>query len=645
MRTKEQALQVVATEIRKSVFETILNAQSGHLGGNSSSVELMTALYFGGFIKYDPEYSKNPMRDIVLVRGHEGPLRYKIFSLIGYIDPDELATYRKMGSRLQGHEDMELTPGVDISPSGSLGMILSYGVGAAVVAKRNNTENKVVVFLGDGEEQEGNVSEAARHAASLQLNNLICIIDQNGKQLSRVTSTSDGSTSPYDVWTGYGWDVTFLENGNDIGDVLETYERVFNNHVQKPRLIIAHTTKGLGLPGVIDHFNGAHTLGSYRNNGGVVRAIEMQDQEMNKLNVENGEVKRIVNSINLAQPKLETPRDLAPIIMPKIDIEVDEMDSSSLEGSQIHYFRELRKIIETNPRSPNFYILTPDFVLEPLVGVFELNKLGSYFDVGIREQHAMAMSHGISTSDPTARIVHFCGDAFLYRGLDQINAASQGKSKALIFSERAGITQERNGSSHQTISQPSSILNIPGIYFKEPGDVADLYNILNWFFTNNPGWVYLRTHSNKVSLLNRESADKKNINFYVVHDEDISPDVVIASSGLTLTNSIDAAKKLKVEKNINVRVINIVDPKSLGQNFNKLLVDRVPLLTFYNGSPALLQMATAKSVMESQYGARPSFIEGYGFTKGSSGGVKDLEKLFHLDPEGIANQVLTSLSK
>ena len=124
-RTHIDKLQLVADFLRKDALEVITAANNGHIGGSLSSVELLTAMYFGGRFNFDPDDPDNPNRDRVLIRGHEGPIRYPIFSLLGYIDRDELGTYRQLGSRLQGHEDMHETPGVDITPSGSLGMLLS----------------------------------------------------------------------------------------------------------------------------------------------------------------------------------------------------------------------------------------------------------------------------------------------------------------------------------------------------------------------------------------------------------------------------------------------------------------------------------------------------------------------------------------
>ena len=265
MENKERLklLKELSNFIRATSLEVIINARSGHIGGNLSSVELLTALYFSGIFKFDPNNPKNENRDRVLIRGHEGPLRYTIFSLLGYINYEELQTYRKLGSRLQGHEDMYETPGVDITPSGSLGMLLSYGVGSAIANKDKKTNNKTIVFLGDGEEQEGNISEAARHAASLKLDNLICILDKNGKQLSRPTNYSDGKSDIKKIWQGYGWDVIEIENGNNIEEVVETYKKL--NNIKHPTLIIAHTVKGLGVEGALEHFSGYHTLSSAPN--------------------------------------------------------------------------------------------------------------------------------------------------------------------------------------------------------------------------------------------------------------------------------------------------------------------------------------------------------------------------------------------
>ena len=274
-------LERISAYVRTTALGTILNAKNGHIGGNMSSVELLTALYFGGVFKFDPTNDKHENRDRVLIRGHEGPLRYTIFSLLDYIKSDELSGYRQFGSRLHGHEDMHETPGVDITPSGSLGMLLSYGVGSAITNQDQELEAKTIVFLGDGEEQEGNICEAARHATTLDLKNLICIIDRNKKQLSRPTQESDGHDVKQ-IWEGYGWDVIEIKNGNNIAEVLEAYQKV--SHAIKPTLIIANTSKGYGVKGHEEHYSGYHTLSSASDK----EPIHESYKQMRKYLLDNG---------------------------------------------------------------------------------------------------------------------------------------------------------------------------------------------------------------------------------------------------------------------------------------------------------------------------------------------------------------------
>jgi transketolase len=257
---KVKVLEAISAEVRRSVFETILHAQSGHLGASSSSVELMVSLYFGGILNYDQTNPKNPDRDRVLIRGHVGPLRYRIFSLIGWIPEEELMTYRQLGSKLQGHESMDLVPGVDITPSGSLGMVLSYGAGSALAAKAMHKNFKTYVFLGDGEEQEGNVSEAARHISNMNLDNIVVILDKNKKQLSGPTLRVDSGGDVRKIWECYGWNVVEIKNGNSIPNILDTFANI--KYIKRPTLVIANTTKGLGIIGAEENFCGYHTISS-----------------------------------------------------------------------------------------------------------------------------------------------------------------------------------------------------------------------------------------------------------------------------------------------------------------------------------------------------------------------------------------------
>jgi len=627
-------LNAISCEVRRDIFTTILRADSGHLGGNSSSTELLVALYFGGFLRIDPKDPGNPNRDRVLIRGHEGPLRYKILSMLGYFDENELEGYREFGSMLKGHEDMETTPGVDITPSGSLGMLLSYGVGSAIVGKNKGLDYRTFVFLGDGEEQEGNVSEAARHAASLGLDNLVCIVDQNKKQLSRGTIENDGATDLAKTWEGYGWDVRVVENGNDIDQVLEAYRNI--NVITKPTLIIAKTEKSKGLEGNIESSNGYHTITSCKS-----ETVELGVRNQQRLLEESGlSEPEIDEKIQIIKEEMHLSSDMGGQTLGqlRVDLDVDPNCSNNLEKALDRYSQQLREVVESNPNSPAIYTLNADFLWEKTVSSLKLREFTHFYDVGIREQLLISMAHGISTTDQNARVILHYGDTFLYRAADQINAAAQGGSKFLILSRMSGLSMDRNGKTHQSSGQPGLIETMPGVEFFEPADVKDLYNVTNWFISENPGLVYVRIHRVNIDLLERQKSDLNNMKYYVTFDSGKKPDLVLVSSGFVTGEAVKAAKKIYQEDGYAVRVINVVNPKILDQGFADMTENDRPLLTVYNGNPVVLQYPVAKAIMENN-STRPSVVKAHGFEFGDTGRLKDLLAHYKLDSEGIKHIV------
>ena len=612
------------------------------MGGSLSSVELLTAMYFGGRFEFDPDNPQNPSRDKVLIRGHEGPIRYPIFSLLGYIDRDELGTYRQLGSRLQGHEDMHETPGVDITPSGSLGMLLSYGVGAAIASKEHGRTNRTIVFLGDGEEQEGNVSEAARHAASLGLDNLICIIDKNGKQLSRPTDYSDSSSDLKGIWSGYGWEVKEIQDGHNLDEIIEVYDEL--QDISKPTMVIAHTIKGYGVDGSEEHFSGYHTLSAVPDKDVVQAAIG-----------------RIADRLDKSSATLETVKEYAleNIAKPHSTVSIDDTITRSqevfnikykgesgvnLEAAQSLFFSELQKRIKENTESAPFYFITPDLLRADIVEETGIKEFANFIDTGIREQHAIAMAHGISVEDPTARIYVCYGDAFVYRALDQMNAAAQGGSNILIAGENAGLFQGQNGKTHQSIGQPGALLHVPDMNVYEPSDINDLYNVFSKVLHTNDGVSYVRLHRGSVRL-DRDPSDSDATDAYYVHKTDKIPQLTIVGSGFMLQNAVDAAKSLESAYGIATSVINVVDQNSLEQRLPKLLDADTPILTVYNGDRSILKNSVSSALLGTGDMARPAFIVGHGFKEGTSGSVSDLTRHFRLDVEGITNVALEGLRR
>lgn len=627
-------LEVVCQEVRRRAFQMIFDAGSGHLGGSSSSLELMVSLYFGGLMCYDHSSPRHPYRDRVLVRGHLGPLRYSIFSLLGWVKEEELSTYRRFGSRLQGHEAMELLQGVDITPSGMLGMVLSYGVGSAISLANNKIPAKTWVFLGDGEEQEGNISEAARHAAHMNLSNLACIIDRNQKQLSQPTSSVDSASDLAKIWSGYGWLVKEIKNGHSVSEIIETVSE--NQRKQSgPILYIANTVKGFGLKNSEAHPSGYHTFRTCPKEYVKEAMLVKEDVSVNNNKNINTVITRLnKRSANLFSQRVEKLK-LKKKLTPSLRVLLKAEKTLVFEDGLVSYFKQLVDLFK-NVSNSKLYVVTGDVTTRDLAeqcGFLEPHV--NYIDVGIREQHLFAMTHGISTTSPEDRIIIIEGEAFLFRAADQIQSIAQAGSKIIIIATDSGICESLNGSTHQSTGQSGAFINMPGMFFLEPADTVDLRNCLQWALTVRPGPVYIRLHSAEIEPL-EVNAMERNIEAYRVYQSQNGLlNMTIVSSGFLVGEAIKAARKLEKEE-INVRVINAINLQKLSSSFCDLIVDKAPLLTVYNGNPFVLQSAVANAIMEND-SSRPSIIKGYGFSLGTSGKLQQLTKHYSLDADGLVS--------
>ena len=238
-------LKKIAKELRKKILKVIFEAGSGHPGGSLSATDLLTAIYFGGILRYDPHIPSDPNRDrFLLSKGHASALMYCVLSRAGYFSEKELQKYRKIGSELflSGHPHPK-TPGVEIA-SGSLGQGLSVGHGIALGACIDKLDYKVYVVLGDGEIQEGQIWEAAMSAAKFNSNNLIAIVDNNKVAQDNVTKDLKNIEPLEDKWNAFGWDVHRID-GHNMRDIMDTLSLPI--HLNKPRVIIADTIKGKGV--------------------------------------------------------------------------------------------------------------------------------------------------------------------------------------------------------------------------------------------------------------------------------------------------------------------------------------------------------------------------------------------------------------
>ena len=237
-------LKNIAKQIRLDIIEEVYSAQSGHPGGALSVTDILTVLYFHE-MNINPEKPDMENRDrLVLSKGHASAALYATLANRGFFDRENLKTFRKINSNLQGHPDKNKVPGVDMT-TGSLGQGLSAANGMAMAGKLNNKDYRVYCILGDGEIEEGQIWEAAMAAAHYKLDNLCIIVDNNNLQIDGEISNVMNSYPIDEKFASFGFEVMNID-GHDIDEIIKAFE-VAKNIKGKPVAIIAKTIKGKGV--------------------------------------------------------------------------------------------------------------------------------------------------------------------------------------------------------------------------------------------------------------------------------------------------------------------------------------------------------------------------------------------------------------
>lgn len=265
-------LQDIATQIRRDIVRMVHAVQSGHPGGSLGCADFFTALYFK-VMQHNPAFNMDAIGEdvFILSNGHISPVYYATLARSGYFDVQELATFRKLNTRLQGHPAThEHLPGIRIA-SGSLGQGMSVAIGAALAKKLNNDPHLVFSLHGDGELDEGQVWEAIMSAAHLKVDNLISTIDWNGQQIDGPTEKVMNLGDLRAKFLAFGWQVLEM-NGNDMDDILSTMEKAkLMTGKGQPICILMKTEMGKG----VDFMEGSHEWhGVAPNDDQLARALQ-----------------------------------------------------------------------------------------------------------------------------------------------------------------------------------------------------------------------------------------------------------------------------------------------------------------------------------------------------------------------------------
>ncbi len=243
-------LKEKAKAIRRHIVRMTTEAASGHPSSSMSAVEVVTALYFGGFMRYNPAEPAARERDrFILSKGHACPVLYAAMAEAGYFPVEKLMTLRKLGSPLEGHPNMKRLPGIEAS-TGSLGQGLSLGVGQALGCRLDKLDSHIYVMLGDGEMGEGQVWEAFAAANKYKLGNLTAIIDQNGYQQTGATKDVLDMGSFEAKLSSFGWHTQAIK-GNNMEAVLKALNAA-SKITDQPTAIVSRTKKGFGILPILE---------------------------------------------------------------------------------------------------------------------------------------------------------------------------------------------------------------------------------------------------------------------------------------------------------------------------------------------------------------------------------------------------------
>ena len=255
MQSSEE-LKNIASQVRRDIIRMVTQAKSGHPGGSMSSADFLTALYFNVMDQNPSKWTRDGKDQdmFFLSAGHLTPVYYSILARAGYFPVSELATFRKFGTRLQGHPSIQKgLPGV-VQASGSLGQGLSAAIGAALSKKLDKDPRTVFVMCGDGESEEGQIWEAAMFAPHHKVDNLIAMTDWNHKQIDGDTEDVAGLGDLEAKWKAFGWDVIVAE-GNDMDKVLAAFADAESRLGKgKPVMMLFKTEMGHG----VDFMAGTH---------------------------------------------------------------------------------------------------------------------------------------------------------------------------------------------------------------------------------------------------------------------------------------------------------------------------------------------------------------------------------------------------
>lgn len=526
-------LQALAKLIRYFILISTTEAGSGHTSSSLSAADLMTVLFFGGFFKFDLENPKNINNDrLIFSKGHASPLFYSLYTAAGVISQEELKTFRKFRSRLEGHP----TPRFPFTEAatGSLGQGLSVGVGMALNAKYpDKLPYKTYVLLGDSEMAEGSVWEAIQIASYYKLNNLIAILDVN--RLGQANQTMYGhNLKAYEKRiSAFGWQTISID-GHDINQIKTAFKKVLELK-GAPVMIIAKTLKGKGVSFLEDKED---WHGKPLN----------QDQLQNALK-ELGEVNKNLRG------KLKKPKTM---ILPKV--KPGNIKKASYQIGQSIATRKAygNALVRIFPKYPDMVVLDAEVGNSTYAEIFKKAYPERFFEMYIAEQNMVGVAVGLSRRGKNPFVSTFA--AFFTRAFDQIRMSQYSLSNIKFVGSHAGVSIGEDGPSQMGLEDIATFRTILGSTVLYPCDATSTDKLVKEA-VKQKGIVYIRTTRKDTPVLYAND-EKFQIGGSKTLRSSSNDAVSVVTAGITVYEALEAFEKLQ-EKGIRVRVIDLYSIKPL----------------------------------------------------------------------------------
>ena len=508
---------------RINILYMISNAGSGHIGSSFSSIEMML------FFLYK-KHINNEKITFFSSKGHDAPAFYNVLISLGKLDFDNIHKLRRIDG-LPGHPDIS-TNYIETN-TGSLGMGISKAKGMVLANRLNNYKEKVIVLLGDGELQEGQIWESLLSASNLRMNELIIIIDHNKIQSDTYLKYVNDLGDLKSRFLSYNLNF-YRCDGNSIDDLNSTYNKILDDNSDYPSVILADTIKGKGV--------------SFMENTQVDSDLEMYEFHSgapSKSNY-NKAINELTKKIDFLTEKYKINRIPYQIIKYKRKIDNNKYDSLINNYS--------KSILNIAKQNNNVLALDADLVLDTGLVEFKKTFPDRFVECGIAEQDMVSIAGGLAIRNKIP-IVHSFSCFLTSRANEQIYNNSTELSKIIYVGSLAGILPAGPGHSHQSFRDISTMSTIPNLLIYEPSCVDEIELILDWTVNKYKYNSYIRLcsipHRRLIKLPNKYSIEKGK--GYVVEK---GSNITLISYGPLMISELIFAKKIIEEKtNFTVKII------------------------------------------------------------------------------------------